>query len=216
MIRVLLVDDHQILREGLRSLIDNQTGMEVVGEAADGRSALALAQELSPDVVVMDIGLPDLNGIEATRRILAGPDAVKVIALSMHSDRQFVVDMFAAGASGYLLKEGAFGELVDAVRAVYAGRRFLDSRIAGTVVDEFVRHALETDDRGISVLTAREREVLHLLAEGKSLKETASLLDINEKTVEAHRQRIRSKLGLHTVAELTRYAIRAGLITLDD
>jgi len=173
-----------------------------------------MTRELTPDVVVMDIAMPDLNGIEATQRILAESPNVKIIALSMHSDRRFVGGMLKAGASGYLLKDCAFGELAQAIRAVQTNQSYLSPRIARVVVEEYVRQVGTGESTVASVLTAREREVLQLLAEGKSTKETASLLNLSVRTVEAHRQQIMNKLNIHKAAELVKYAIREGLITL--
>lgn len=215
-IRILLVDDHKLVRDSLRALIEHQADdIEVVAEAADGRAAVELVRNLSPDVVVMDIGMPDLNGIEATRQILAEAPDVKVIALSMHAGRHFVADMFGAGASGYVLKESAFKELAQAIRTVVAGRTYLDSGITGVVVEGFVSRASGTEESVAPVLSVRERRVLQLLAEGKPTKQIASLLNVGEKTVEASRQSIREKLDLHSIAELTRYAIRTGLVPLE-
>jgi len=214
--RILLADDHKIMREGLRSLLAEAFDMEVVAEAEDGRSAVELAKKLSPDVVVMDISMPDLNGVEATRQILKYAPRAKVIALSMHSDRQFVARMLEAGASGYVLKDAAFEELATAIRTVVAGRVHLGPRIAGLVVEDYVQRLPETEPKVSSPLTAREREVLQLLAEGKGTKEAARLLKVSAKTVETHRRNIMEKLNLHSIAELTKYAIREGLTSLDD
>jgi len=214
-IRILLADDHKIVRDGLRSLLQAEADLEVVGEAANGREAVRLAQELSPDVVVMDVGMPDLNGIEATRYIAGGPSGAKVIALSMHSDRRFVEGMLAAGATGYLLKDSAFEELARAIRAVAAGRTYLCPSVAGVVVQALVRASHAAQPARSPVLTPREREVLQLLAEGKSTKQIAGTLGVSVKTVETHRSRIMDKLDVHSVPELTKYAIREGLTSLE-
>jgi two-component system response regulator NreC len=206
-IRVLLADDHKIVRQGLRSLLEKQHGMEVIAEAEDGRTAVQLARKLSPDVVVMDIAMPDLNGIGATRQIIAEAPGVKVVALSMHSDKRFVTRMLRAGASGYLLKDCAFEELARAISAVVANQIYLSLGIAGVVVEDYVRHVPETGPS----LTPRECEVLQLLAEGSSTKEIAARLHVSVKTVETHRRHIMEKLDIHTIAELTKYAIREGL-----
>jgi len=213
-LRIILADDHKIVRDGLRALLANQPGMEVVAEADNGRSTVRLARELSPDLVIMDIGMPDLNGIDATRQITAELPKVKVIALSMHSDRRFVVQMFRAGASGYLLKDCAFEELTRAVAAVQKGQIYLSPAVAGPVMEDYI-HQLSSGGSGFSVLSPREREVLQLIAEGKSTKEVAALLCVSVKTIETHRQQIMSKLNIQSIAELIKYAIREGLTTLD-
>jgi DNA-binding NarL/FixJ family response regulator len=188
--------------------------MEVIAEADNGRATVRLARELLPDLVIMDIGMPDLNGIDATRQITAELPKVKVIALSMHSDRRFVVQMFKAGASGYLLKDCAFEELTRAVCAVQKNQTYLSPAVAGPVMEDYI-HQLSGGESGFSVLSPREREVLQLLAEGKSTKEVAAVLCVSVKTVETHRQQIMSKLNLQSIAELIKYAIREGLTTLD-
>lgn len=213
--RVLLADDHKIMREGLRSLLAVSPGVEVVGEAGDGRSAVQLALKLSPDVVVMDIGMPDLNGVDATRQIKARSPKIKVIALSLHSDERFISGMFKAGASGYLLKDGAFEELARAIRTVADGHTYLCSRITKTVVRDYLRAVPAVAVTGGPSLSEREREVLQLIAEGKSTKEIAGQLDVSVKTVETHRARIMERLGVHSVAELTKYAVREGLTSLE-
>ena len=212
--RVLLADDHKIMRDGLRALLEKQAGMEVVAEAQDGRMTVRLARELMPDLVIIDIGMPDLNGIDATRQIVAEARDIKVIALSMHSDKRFVAQMFKAGAVAYLLKDCAFEELSHAVRVVLAGRIYLSPEIAGPVMEDYVRHIANIDSSGFSVLTAREREVLQLLAEGRTTKEIAARLNLSVKTIETHRQQIMNKLNTHTIADLIKYAIREGLTSL--
>lgn len=209
--RVLLVDDHEIFLEGLRGLLEKQHDLEVVGEAADGRAAVDMARELSPHLVVMDITMPGLNGIEATRSIIADDPGVKVIALSMHSTRRFVAEVLKAGASGYLLKESAVAELIVAIRAVMSGRAYLSPRITDVVVDDYMRHV--PTDRGASfaALTRREREVLQLVAEGRTTKEIAALLHVSVKTIEAHRGQVMEKLRIHSVAGLTKFAVSEGL-----
>jgi len=214
-IRVLIADDHQIIRDGLHELLDKQPDMDVVGEAEDGRKALRLVDTLSPDVVVMDVSMPELNGIEATRRITAERTDVKVIALSMHSDRRFVTEMFKAGASGYLLKDCGFNELARAIREVASDRTYLSPAIADAVIREYVRNLPSAEGETVfSSLSDREREVLQLLAEGVSTREIAEKLFVSGKTVETHRQNIMRKLDLRSVAELTKYAIREGLTEL--
>jgi len=214
-IRILLADDHKIVREGLRTLLEKQPGMEVVAEAEDGCTAVRLVWELSPDVVIMDIAMPDLNGIEATRQIIAKNHRIKVVALSMHSDRRFVAGMLKAGASGYLLKDCAFEELAQAVRTVVANQTYLSPMIARIVVKDYLYHLPKTDFQALSILTPRERQVLQLIAEGKTMKEIASHLYVSVKTAETHRRHIMCKLDIKSLAELTKYAIREGLTSLE-
>jgi two-component system, NarL family, response regulator NreC len=212
--RILLVDDHQMMREGLRALLEGQAGVSVVGEAEDGRQAVEMVDSLKPDVVIMDVTMPSLNGVEATRQILGRHPDVKVIALSIHSDQRFVRQMFEVGAAAYLLKEGAFDELTQAIRAVRDGESYISSRIAGAFIKEYVRPGARRAAPGAEVLSARENEVLQLIAEGKSTKEIASILRVGVKTVETHRRQVMLKLQINSVAELTKYAIRVGLTTL--
>src|SRR6476661_1980287 len=227
-INILLVDDHKIVREGLRSLLEAEDGFRVIAEAADGRAAVELAREHSPAVVVMDIAMPQLNGIEATRQIINVQPRVKVIALSMHSDRRFMSEMLRAGASGYLLKDAASEELIQAIRTVVGGKVYLSPQITDVVVDDYLRRLPENGGslapargpgaaaRGaFTALTAREREVLQLMSEGKATKQIAMILHVSIKTVETHRRQLMEKLDLHSVAELTKYAIREGLTTVD-
>lgn len=215
MIRILLVDDHKIVRTGLRSLIDGQSGMLVVAEADNGRAAMQLIGELRPDVVIMDVAMPDLNGMEATRRIVADSPGVKVIALSMHSDRRFVTGMLEAGASGYLLKDCAFEELTSAIRAVVRKQAYISPGVAGVLVEDVRRRATEAVQKAPVALTAREREVIQLLAEGHTTKDIAHTLGVSVKTVESYRQRVMDKLELRSVAELTKWAVREGLSSLE-
>lgn len=214
-IRILIVDDHKITRQGLCSLLENQTDMEVVGQAQDGRIAAQLAKELLPHIVIMDVSMPGLNGMQATRQIVNEFEDIKVIALSMHSDTLFVSEMLKSGASGYLLKDCAFEELVNSIRAVVAGKVYLSPSISGVVVDDYLHKLSKKGASASEVLTDREQEVLQLMAEGKSTKEIALKLHISVKTVETHRRQIMNKLGIHNVAELTKYAIRKGLTSLD-
>ena len=214
-IRILLADDHKITRQGLRSLLEKQQDMEVVAEAEDGRTAVRLVGELSPNVVIMDVTMPDLNGVEATRQIVGQSPDVKIIALSMHSDTLFVTEMLRSGASGYLLKDCAFEELSRAIHAVVAGKTYLSPSVSGVVVDDYLHRLSKADFSDSQVLTDREREVLQLLAEGKSTKQIALKLHISVKTVETHRRQMMNKLDIHTVAELTKYAIRKGLTSLE-
>jgi two-component system response regulator NreC len=212
-IRILLADDHNIIREGLRSLLDEQPDMEVVAEAEEGREAIRLVREMLPDIAIMDVTMPDLNGIEATQKIVSECPNVKVIALSMHSDMLFVTEMLKSGASGYLLKDCAFEELTRAIRTVLDGNIYLSPVISDFVVDDYLHHFSEDDS--VDVLSHREREVLQMLAEGNSMKQIAMKLGISIKTVETHRRQITNKLDIYNVAELTKYAIRKGMTSLE-
>lgn len=212
---VLIADDHQILREGLKSLLDKEPDIEVIGEASNGRGAVALAGELKPDVVIMDVAMSDMGGIEATRRITAKTPGVKVIALSMHSDRRFVAGMLGAGALGYLLKDSAFDELARSIRAVIANEIYLSPGITGIVVQDYMNRLSDNVSEDEPVLTPREREVLQLLAEGNTTTKISQVLGISAKTVETHRKQVKNKLHLNSIAELTKYALRTGLTTLD-
>jgi len=214
-IRILLVDDQKILRQGLRTMLERQPGMTVIGEAEDGRTAIALARELSPEVIVMDVAMPDLNGIEATSHIVEANPGVKVIALSMHSDKQFVSRMFKAGAVGYLLKDCAVDELAKAIRTVIRDQAYIGETISAVVLDDYVQQLRKPPAVDEGRLTPREREVLQLIAEGHSTKEIAFTLEISSKTVETHRRNMMEKLGIDSVAELTKFAIRRGITTLD-
>jgi DNA-binding NarL/FixJ family response regulator len=214
-IRILLADDHKITREGLRSLIENQPDMQVVAEAEEGRTAVELARKLAPDLVIMDVSMPDLNGIEATLQMSQQSPNVKVIALSMHSDSLFVTEMLKSGARGYLLKDCAFEELASAISAVMNGNTYLSPSISGIVIDDYLHRLSKAGSLRADALTAREREVLQLLAEGKSTKQIALKLHISAKTVETHRRQIMEKLDIHSVAELTKYAIRKGFTSLE-
>jgi DNA-binding NarL/FixJ family response regulator len=214
-IRVVLVDDHKMMLDGLRALITEAPGMEVVGEAADGRTALDLVRTLSPDVVVMDIGMPDLNGIEATRRIRTEYSDTKVVALSTHVDKRYLHGMLEAGASGYVVKIAAHGELVRAITAAKAGKTYLSPEIAGYVVERSTHGIEGGEGTAYNSLGPREREVLQLVAEGKTSAETAKKMHISIKTVETHRRNITQKLKLHGTAELTKYAVREGLTSLE-
>ena len=214
MTRVLLVDDHTLMRKGLKALLEKEPSLEICAEAADGMDAVRLARELKPDVVVMDLGLPRLNGVEATRQILEEDPACRVIALSMHQDKRYVTRALRAGACGYLLKDAALEDLVKAIEAVGQGQTFLSPEVAGLVIDE-LKNQPEGQEQVDSLLTGREREVLQLLAEGQSTKDIAKLLHISPKTVETHRRKLMDKLDLHSVADLTRYAIREGLVDFE-
>jgi two-component system, NarL family, response regulator NreC len=210
-IRIILADDHAVLRHGLSKSFQNEKDMEIIAQAKDGRSTVELVKELKPDVVIMDIGMPDLNGIEATRQIVRDFPRIKVIALSMHSSKNFIIEMFKAGASGYLLKDCEFDELVNAVRIVVANKTYISPSISDVVVENYVRNFPEKKDSVFSVLSKREREVLQLLTEGKTTKQIAKSLHISTKTVEVHRLNVMNKLKIDNIAQLTKYAIQEGL-----
>lgn len=214
--RLLLVDDHKIMREGLASLITNEFHMEVVDQAETGRQAIALTEQHTPDIVLMDVSMPDMNGIEATRLILDKFPKTKIIALSMHADKRFIMEMMNVGAAGYLLKHAASDELEWAIKEVMKGHTFISPAITGIVIQEYreVKHRERTASDSVS-LSAREREVLQLIAEGKTAKEISALLMLSVKTTETHRTNIMTKLGLYSIAELTKYAIREGITSLD-
>lgn len=214
-LRIMLADDHRLFRDGLRTLLSQQSDMEVVGEAVDGPGVLTSARELRPDILLMDISMPGLNGIEATRRVLAEYPTIRIIMLSMHADQRYVSESLRAGALGYVLKDSAIDELLTAIRTVSRGQRFLSGSIASVILEEYVALAKERANSAFSALSPREREVLQLLAEGKSTKEMAAHLKVSVKTVESHRKQIMDKLNIHSVAELTKYAIREGLTPLE-
>jgi DNA-binding NarL/FixJ family response regulator len=214
-IRVLLAEDHAIVREGLRSLLEKQPDMEVVCEAEDGRIAVERARELLPDVVIMDITMPNLNGVEATRKIINEFPQIKVIALSIHSNRRFVANMLEAGATGYVLKEGLLEELIKAIRAVTAGESYLSSKITGIVVEDYVKGLTSVADSSLSSLTSRERKVMQLIVEGNSTEQIALDLLVSTRTIEAIRRRIMVKLDAHTIADLVKIAIVENLVALE-
>ncbi len=207
-IRVLLADDHTILRKGVRMLIDSQRDMEVVGEARTGYAAIEEARRLRPDVIVMDVSMPDLNGIEATRQICDEASAPKVVALSMHKDSVYVREILRAGARGYLLKESEDEDLLKAIRSVYRGEAFLSPAISDAVLTDYRRHV----SNPVDLLTSREREVLTLIADGKTNKEIANLLNLSVYTVESHRGSVMEKLNLHNSGDIIRFALRNGLV----
>lgn len=214
-ITILLADDHKIMRDGLKTLLDDNPGMKVIAEAGDGRETVKLARDLSPDIVIMDIAMPMLNGIEATRQITDSNPDTRIIALSMHSERHYVSGMFKAGASGYLLKDCAGEELIDAVKTVHARQVYLSTDITGVMVKEFLSALSDKPEPEHEELTDREKEVLQLIAEGKTTKHIADLLSLSVKTIETHRQNIMRKLDLYSIPELTKYAIKTGLTSLD-
>jgi DNA-binding NarL/FixJ family response regulator len=214
--KILVADDHSIIRQGLCALLEKQPDIEVVGAVEDGRKAIELAEELAPDIVIMDITMPNLNGVDATRKIIEKAPSSKVIALSMHSSRRFVAEMLKAGASGYMLKECLFDELVEAIKTVLNGEIYLSHKITGVVVDDYVKRLITNNNKSEApILTEREREVLQFLAEGKSTKQIALQLHVSDKTIESNRRNIMDKLHIHSIAELTKYAIREGLTPLD-
>jgi len=214
-IRVVIADDHNVVRKGIRDLLSDEDDIAVIGEARNGQEAVDLATALQPDVVVMDIAMPEMTGVEATRKIIVEHPGTKIIGLSMHTDRRYTSELLKAGASGYLPKDGAFEELEQAVRAVMAGEVYLSPRIAAGLVDEYVRQPRDAAPSVFERLTAREREVLQLMAEGQATKEIAATLHVSVKTVETHRRQIMEKLNIYSVAELTKYAIREGLTSIE-
>ncbi|MCC6585945.1 MAG: response regulator transcription factor [Bryobacterales bacterium] len=207
-IRILLADDHKLVRQGFKLILESQPDMEVVGEAGNGREALESVKALRPDLIVMDVTMPDLNGIEATRRIRESSPGVRVLGLSVHRDGVYVREMIRAGAEGYLLKDAADTELLAAIRAVAEGNSYLSPEVAGAVLKDYRKHAANP----IDMLSAREREILQMIAEGKTNKEVATSLNLSVYTVDGHRTRIMEKLGLHSVGELVRFAVRNGLV----
>ena len=214
-VQILLADDHKLMREGLSALLSQQPDIDVIAQASTGRQAVQLTEKLSPDVVVMDVSMPDLNGIDATKQIISRQSGTRVIALSMHSDRQFVAEMFRAGASGYLLKDAAFEQLASAIRTVARDQTFIAPDITGFDLQDCAVSQNHGEPLLRPKLTDREREVLQLIAEGKGTKEIAADLFLSAKTVETHRQHLMDKLDMYTVAELTKFAIREGLTTLE-
>jgi two-component system response regulator NreC len=213
-IRILLADDHNVMRRGLRLLLESQPDFKVVAEAADGRQAIAQAEAQKPDVVVLDVAMPNLSGIEAAQRILSDAPSIALIVLSMHSDEGYVLRALKAGAKGYLLKDSAEGDLIEAIRSVTQGKTFFSPEISRMLVEDYVR---EIRSRGIEdsyeLLTSREREILQLIAEGRSNKEVATGLNLSLYTVETHRRNLQDKLNLHSLAELILYAVRKRVIS---
>lgn len=213
--KIFLVDDHAIVRQGLKALIEKRPEMQVVGEAANGRDAVRLNSRLNPDVVIMDISMPDMNGIDAAQQISATSTDAKVIALSMHSDKRFVLGMLKAGAAGFLLKESAFAELMTAVDAALAGQIYLSPKITGSVIDNYLQSLADSDISAACVLSSGERQVLQLIAEGRTTRDMAACLNISVKTVEARRKKIMEKLNLNSLAALIKFALREGLSSID-
>jgi len=213
-IRILLADDHNVMRRGLRLLLESQPGFSVVAEAADGRQAVEQAQATKPDVAVLDIGMPHLNGTEAAQRITEILPNTAIVMLSMHSDEGYVLRALKAGARGYLVKDSAEDDLIEAIKAVSLGKAFFSPEVSKMLVEDYVR---EIRARGVhdsyELLTAREREILQLLAEGKSNKDIATLLGLSLFTIETHRRNLQEKLNIHSFAELILYAVRKGVIS---
>ena len=214
-IKILIADDHKILRTGMRSMIEKEPDLEVVGEAENGITAVQMACDLNPDVVIMDIAMPGINGVDATREILSKAPEIKVLALSTYSEKQFIFAMLKAGALGYLVKDCAFEELVSAVRSVAENKIYIAPKVLNIVVKEYLNNKSQELPKDDVQLTPRERDVLRLITKGKNTKEIASELYVSVKTIETHRQNIMNKLGIHNVAELTLYAVQIGLIILD-
>lgn len=210
--KVLLADDHKILREGLKSIIASVPGFDVIAEAENGHQAIKICAELSPDIVLMDVSMQGLNGIDATHQILKSNPELKIVALSMHSTKQFVTGMFQAGAWGYLLKDCASEELITAMKTVLSGKKYISQYISGIILDEYLSG---TGTEKEVTLTDREREILQLIAEGQSVKTISDKLSLSIKTIESHRKNIMDKLKVYSIPELTKYAIRSGLTTLE-
>jgi DNA-binding NarL/FixJ family response regulator len=211
-VKIIIADDHKIMRDGLRNMLDKEPGMEVVAEAKNGREALRLAEQLRPDILIMDISMDDLNGIDATRSLVGKGLGTRVIALSMHADKRFVAGMFEAGAMAYLLKECSYEELIQAIRQVMSGRTYLCSMISGVMIRDYIQRMRRNEP---SVLSPREKEILQLMAEGSTTKRIADQLKVSVKTVETHRQHVMEKLNIFSIAELTKYAIKEGITSLD-
>jgi DNA-binding NarL/FixJ family response regulator len=213
-IKVMIVDDHRIMREGLRAMLEREPDIKVVGDAANGLLAQPLARDLAPNVIIMDVNMPELNGIEATQQINAELSEVRIIALSMHADRRFVLNMLKAGAAGYMLKDDAFTNLAKAVRMVASHKTYLSQEITELLENDCQPLSATLESGNFQLLSSREREVLQLVTEGKTSSQIAASLHISVKTVETHRQQVMEKLNIKGVAELTKYAIREGLTSL--
>lgn len=214
--KILIADDHEIMREGLCSLIDKENDMEVIGEASNGAEAVQMSRKLLPDVVIMDVSMPDMDGIEATYNICKQNPKIKIVVLSMYSNKQFLVDMLRAGASAYLLKEQAFKELITAIHAVLRNETYLCSRITSLVIEDFKTRVTKSEESTSPILNKKEFDVLRLLAEGRSSKQIALRLDKSPKTIDAYRRQIMQKLGTNRLADLIKYALQEGLISLKE
>lgn len=213
-IRIILVDDHLLVRQGIRALLTDQPDIDIVGEASDGETAIQLVKELQPDLIVLDIELPDIDGIDVAPRVLTVSPSTKILALSMHSEKRYVSEALAAGASGYLLKDEDIEELVSAIKTIVSGELYLSSKLVETVVNDYRNRLTQSTKPDISDLTPREREILRLIAEGNTTKEISAILNLKFKTVDTHRQQIMKKLEIHNVVELTKFAIREGIIEI--
>ncbi|MFA6032741.1 MAG: response regulator transcription factor [Myxococcota bacterium] len=213
-IRILIADDHTMVRQGIRMMLLTQQDMEVIGEAANGREAVQKAEELDPDVVILDLSMPIMNGLEAARIIAKQNPRIGVLVLTMHLNEEYAFQVLSCGAKGYMIKESSAEEMIKAVRNVYRHETYIDSRISKEVIDAYIKRANTSDSRGVpkDILTPREREVLKLIAEGRSNKEIAQLLDLSVKTVDVHRTNLMKKLNIHDVATLVKFAIKKGLI----
>ncbi len=214
-IKVLVADDHTILRQGIKSLLANEEEIEVIGEAKNGREALTIIEETLPDVILMDIAMPGLNGLEATRRIKKRFPRMKVLVLTMYTNEEYIFQILNAGANGYLVKETAFQDLISAIKAVYKNEAFMSPSISKKVINSYIKRAQNDEQEICEILTTREREILQLIAEGNSSKKIAELLFISPKTVETHRTHIMDKLNIHNRTGLVKYAIRKGIVDVD-
>jgi DNA-binding NarL/FixJ family response regulator len=213
-LRILIADDHEVARRGIRSLLEGHEGWEVCGEAKDGREAVDFASQLQPDILLLDIGMPNLNGLDAARQILAATPDARILILTIHDAEQVVREVLAAGARGFVLKSDAGRDLISAVEALQNRRTFFTPKVAQMMLDGYLRPHEESDSSAQTLLTPREREVLQLVAEGKSTKEVASMLKLSVKTAETHRTNLMRKLNLHSVADLTLYAVRNGIVQI--
>lgn len=214
-IKLIIADDHKIIRDGLKALVEKDEDIEVVAETCNGRSLIDLLQNHNPQVIIMDISMPEMNGIEATRLIKSEFPEIKIIALSMHSDRRYVSEMLKSGANGYMLKDCAYNEMKTAIRHVMQDKTYLSSGVAGMVIDDYISRLHDEIDSPLKVLTDREKEVMQFIAEGYSTKEIAGKINLSVKTIETHRKNTMDKLGVYSIAALTKMAIKEGLIKLD-